>query len=185
MHKHRLDTIAQGNGTRIASAASTAQLQHDNAITEPTELNITTIFLDGGPDASLQELLDHADNLIVLLTEAQRLLLATFLCMLPGLLDGADDSLAGCDRLRDETEYLGLDVGPVGIACLGHGDEFRSVEDGRDTFDVQQVCGQGRWVGRGDGGARGEILEERGREVFREDGVVRDEFQGLCCLSVC
>lgn len=188
MHKHGFNAIPQGNGTRIASPASTAQLQHDNAIAEPPELNITTILLDRRPDTSFQELLDHADNLIVLLVEAQRLLLATFLCMLPsGLLDGTDNGLAGSDGLRDETEHLGLDVGPVGIARLGHGDEFRSVEDGRHTVDVQQVRGQRRWVGRGDGGSRREIFEERGREVLGEDGMVRDEFQGLflCQFNEC
>ena len=145
MHQHRLNAVLQGNGAGIASTASTAQLQHNNTILESLEIDITTVLLDGGTDSRLEELLDHADNLVVILVVGERVL-ATFLVNVGGTFDAGHDGLARCHGLRDDAEHLGLDVRPVRIAAFRHGDEVGTVENGCHTLHIEQSGGEGRWV---------------------------------------
>lgn len=179
MHQHRLNAILQRHRTRITSPTSPPQLQHNDTILETPEINIPPVLLNGRTDSRLQKLLNHTDDLLVLFVEAERVLLAAFLRMLARLGNGVDDRLAGRHGLRDETEHFRLDVCPVGVAGLGHGDEIAAVEDRCDAVDVQEVRGQWRGVRRSEGGSRREVLEEGGREVFGQNAVVGDEFQGL------
>lgn len=179
MHKHRLNTVTQRHGARIAGPASTAQLQQDNAVLKAAELNVATVFLDGGPNPCVQKLLDHADHLIFFFLVGQGLRLATFLATLTSLCNGVHDRLARCHGLSDETEDFGLDVRPVGVGRLSYGDEVRPVKYRGNTVDVEQACCQGRGVRRSEGRAGRQVFEEGGREIFGEDTVVRDELQCL------
>lgn len=147
VHKHRLDTVLQSHSAGVTSTASTTQLKHDNTILESLKINITTVLLDGGTDSRLEKLLDHADNLIVILVVGERVL-TTFLVDVGGTFDACNDGLTRCHGLRDDAEDLGLDVCPVRIASFRHGNEVGSVEDGGDTLDIEEFGGEGRWVWR-------------------------------------
>lgn len=145
VHKHRLNTILQRNSAGIASATSTTQLQHNNTILKAFQFDITTIFLDSRADASLEQFLDHADNLVVIFVIRERVL-STLLFAVNGTLDCRHDGLARCDSLRDDAEDFRLDVRPVGVAAFRHCDEVCAVEDGCDTFDIEQFRREWGWV---------------------------------------
>lgn len=180
MHQHRLNAILQRHGARVASPACASQLQHDNTILKAPQLDITAILLDRGTDASLQQFLDHADNLVIVFVVGEGVGDTTFLCALRAIaLDGRHDGLAGSHGLRDETEDLGLDVRPLCVAGLGHGDEVGAVEDGGDALDIEELGGERGGVWRRECRARGEVFEESGREIFGKDAVVGNEFQCL------
>lgn len=137
MHKHRLNAIPQSNRARVASPASTSQLQHDDSVLESSEFNITAIFLDCRPDSRLQELLDHAHDFIILFVVSQRVLLAALLRILSTLRHGADNRFPGGHGLSDETKNFRLDVRPIGVACLGHCDEVGSKEYRLNAIDIK------------------------------------------------
>lgn len=180
MHQHRLNAILQRHSARVASPASAPQLQHDNTILKTPQLDITTILLDRGADTGLQQLLDHADNLIVLLVKGERVAHTTFLSALRAIgLHSGHDRLAGRHGLRDQAEDLRLDVCPLRVAGLGHGDKVGAIEDGGHALDVEELgCERGRvwWRERR---TRGEVFEESGREALGKDAVVRNELQSL------
>lgn len=140
VHKHRLDTILECNGTRVASSASASQLQQDNSIFESTKLDISSIFLDRRSDASLQQLLDHSNYLIILFIVRQSVFVATFLCILRSgrALNGIHNLFAGSDDLGDKTKDLRFDMRPVDVALFGHRYEIGSIEDGGDALDIEQ-----------------------------------------------
>lgn len=149
MHKHRLNTVLQSHSAGVTSTASTAQLQHNNTVLESLEIDITTVLLDGGTNSCLEKLLDHADNLVIVLVVGERVL-ATFLVKIGSTFDAGHNGLTRRHGLRDDAEDLGLDVRPVGIARFRHSDEVDSIEDRGDTLDIEQFSGEGRWVGWGE-----------------------------------
>lgn len=185
MHQHALDTILQRHGAGIARPARTAELQqHGTLVREPAELDIAAVFLDSRPYPRLEQLLDHADDLAVVLVVRQAV----------GLLGGAigrrtgtallvrrdgDDGLARGDGLGDEGKDLGTDMRPVRVGGLVHGDEVGAVEDRGDAVNVHELGGQRGRVGRRDGGARVEVLDEGGGEGVGEDAVIREELYGV------
>lgn len=75
----------------------------------------------------------------------------------------------------DQAEHLGLDVRPVRIARLGYCNEISSVEDRRDTVNVQQVRRQRGGMGRRDRRPGRKVFDECGWETFGEDTVVGNE----------
>lgn len=145
VHKHRLNTILQRNSAGIAGATSTTQLQHNNTILKAFQFDITTIFLDSRTDASLEQFLDHADNLIIILVIRERVL-ATLLLAVNGTLDCRHDGLARCHGLSNDAEDFRLDVRPVRVAAFRHCDEVCAVEDGCDTFNIEQFRRERGWV---------------------------------------
>ena len=185
MHQHALDAVLERDSARVARPAGAAQLEVDVAVDEAAELDITAVFLDGGADARLEQLLDHADDLAVVLVVCQAVLLlggqAGGRDLLPvgadlpdgRLLAHRHDLLARRDGLGDEAEDLGPDVRPVGVGGLGHGDEVGAVEDGRHAVDVHELRRQRRRVRRRNGRARVQVFEEGRREVLGQHGVVR------------
>lgn len=52
--------------------------------------------------------------------------------------------------MGNQAEYLGLDVCPVDVAGLGDCDEVASIEDRGNAFDIKELRGERRWVGRGE-----------------------------------
>jgi hypothetical protein len=148
MHKHRLNTILQRDSARVAGTASTTQLKQNNTILESLQFDITTVFLDSRADPSLEQFLNHADDLVVVFVISEGVLAIAFLLTVNGTLDGRHDRLAGCHGLRDDAEYFRLNVRPVRIAAFCHGDEVCAVEDGGDTFNIEQFGserGRVRW----------------------------------------
>lgn len=113
MHKHALNASLQSDCARVASSASTAQLQKNLAIHKASELDITTIFLDSRADTGLEQFLDHADNLAVVLVELQRVLLD---CLRFAALAGdcVYKRLSRCHSLSDQSKDFGLDMWPWG-----------------------------------------------------------------------
>jgi hypothetical protein len=93
VHQHGLNPILQRNSARIARPASPSQLEQHHPIVKTPELNIAPIFLNGGPNPRLQQLLDHAHDLAVVLIVAQRIFLPAFLGVLlaGSFLNGIDD----------------------------------------------------------------------------------------------
>lgn len=180
VHQHAFDTILKRYCTRVAGAACASELQiHKAVLAEPAELDIATILLDSRADSRLEELLDHADDLVVVLVVGEAV---NFLLDRLGtgghLLDG-DDGLARGDGLGDEGKDLRADVGPVGVAGLCDGDEVGAVEDGGDAVNVHELGGERRGVRRRDGGARVEVLDERRGEALGQHAVVGQELEGV------
>lgn len=127
VHEHALDAVLERDCAGVTGPASTSQLEQDLAIDETPELNVSTVFLDGGSDAGFKQLLDHADDLAVVLVVRETVFLAAFVG--PRGSARADDGLAGCDGLCDQAEDLGLDVRPGYGGVLADGDVVGSVED--------------------------------------------------------
>lgn len=177
MHEHPLDTILEGDCAGVARSAGTAKLQLHVAVFEAPEVNIATILLDRRPDSSLQELLDHADNLAVIFVVRQAVLFHLLIALLP--LRHVDKLLAGCDCLGNQGEDLWSNVGPVRIPCLGDGDEVCAVKHRRDAINVHELRGERRRVWRRDGRPRVKIFDERRVEVFGHDSVVWQEFESI------
>jgi hypothetical protein len=180
MHQHALNTILQRNSARIARPARAAQLQHNLPVDKPAELDVAAVLLDRGADAGFEELLDHGDDFLILRVvfgrfaePALAVLFAIF------LRDGVDDRMATRNSLSDQREDLWLDVRPGRGGVLGDGDVVAAVEDALDAVDVEEIGGEGRGVWRREGGARREVFEEGGGEVFGEDLVVGAEFEGV------
>lgn len=136
VHEHRLNTILQGNSAGVTSTASTTKLKHNNSILEPTQLDITTILLDSGANASFEKFLDHANDLVILLVESKGVVLEFLRVLRSVRFHCRHNRLTGGHGLRDEAEDFRLDVRPVDVAGLGDGDEFGPVEDGGYAFDV-------------------------------------------------
>ena len=182
MHQHALDTILERHRARVARPAGAAQLELDDAVLEAAEVDVAAVLLDGGPDARLEQLLDHADHLGVVLVVRERIDLVGRLHAARVLgslfaLDHVDERLAGRDGLGDEREHLGADVRPVGVGVLGHGDEVGAVEDGVDAVDVHKLRGEGRRVRGRNGRAWVEVLDEGRRDGRGQDPVVRQELE--------
>lgn len=129
MHQHGLNAVLQCNSARVTGPAGSSQLQIDHAIFKAAEFDITSVLLDRRSDSGLQKLLNHADDFVILLVIAQRILaptlLATF-CRCP--LNCVYNVLSGCHSLGDQAENLGFNVSPVGITRFGNGNEVRSVK---------------------------------------------------------
>lgn len=70
-------------------------------------------------------------------------------------------------------------MGPWCGAVLSNGDVVDAEEDGGDAVDVEELGGERGGVGRGEGGSRGEVFEEGGRDIFGEDALVGVEFKSL------
>ena len=180
VHQHRLNAVLQRHSARVASPACAPQLQHDDSVFKAPQLDITTVLLNRGTDPGLQQFLDHADNFVVLLIIGQRVAHSTFLGALRAIgLHSRHDRLAGRHGLRDQAENLGLDVCPLRVACLGHGDKVGAVEDRGDALDVEELGCERRRVWWGQRRARREVFQESGREVLGKDAVVRNELQSL------
>lgn len=140
MHQHALDTILERYCAGITCPASPAQLQFDKAVIKPPEFNVTAILLDGRSDPCLQQLLDHANNLAVILVVSQ----AVFFDILVSVLAfrNIDNGLTRGDCLGNEGKYLGPDMRPIRIPCLGDCDEVCAVEHGRDAVNVHELGGK-------------------------------------------
>lgn len=180
MHQHGLNSILQRHSARVASPACAPQLQHDNTILKAPQLDITAVLLNRRTDAGLQQFLDHAHDFVVVLIVSERIAHTTLLRALGAIaLHGRHNGFAGCHGLCDQAEDLGLDVRPLRVASLGHGDEFGAVEDGGDTLDIEELSSERGRVWRGERRARGEVFEESGWKVVGKDAVVRNEFQCL------
>ena len=183
MHQHALNPILQRNRARVTRPARPTQLQQHIAVLEPLELDIPPVLLDCRPHPRLQQLLDHAHHLAVVLVVRQAVLLRHLLALpLPGgdavLAAGdVDDRLAGADGLGDERKHLGPDVRPVGVGGLGDGDEVLAVEDGGHAVDVHELRGERGGVRRRDGRARVEVLDEGRRDGLGQHAVVREELE--------
>lgn len=145
MHKHRLNTILERNRAGIAGSTSTTQLQHNNTTLKPSQFDIATVFLDSGADPSLEQFLDHAENLVIILVKGERVL-ATLLLGTDGTLDRRHDRLARCHSLRDDAEDFGLDMRPIRVAAFRHCDKVRAIKDGCDAVDIEQFRGERGWV---------------------------------------
>ena len=128
VHKHALNTVLQGDGARVASSASTAELQKDLAIHETSEFNVATIFLNSRANTSLEQLFNHADNLAVVLVVFQRVLLSWLLFAILSC-HSVHQRLTRCDGLGNQAEDLRLDVGPRCGGILCDGDVVRAVKD--------------------------------------------------------
>ena len=70
-------------------------------------------------------------------------------------------------------------MAPVCGAVFCDGDVVCAVEDGSYAVDVEEGGGERGRVRRREGGARGEIFEVGGGEVFGEYAVVWPEFESL------
>lgn len=179
MHQHALDTILERDGARVTGSAGAPQLQLDIAIVKAPKLNIATVLLDSGADPRLKQLLDHADDLVVILVVGEAVLLGAGGGRLLGrrrLLHG-DNGLARGDGLGDEGKDLGSDVRPVGVAGLGDGDEVGAVKYRRDAINVHQLGGQLRRVGGRNRRPRVQVLDKRRGEALGQYAVVRQELE--------
>lgn len=201
MHQHALNPILQRDRARVARPARPAQLEHDIAVLKPAELDIAAVLLNGGPHPRLEQLLDHAHHLaIILVIREAVLVLPTLLLLcifrplrlrprLPGLSlpssrrgaasNNVHQRLAGRDGLGDERKHLGPDVRPIRVGGFRDRDEVGAVKDGRDPVDAHELGRQRRRVRRRDGAARAEVLDERGSEPFRKHAVVGEELEGV------
>lgn len=183
--QHSLDSVLQCNSTWIARPAGTPKLEQNLAIMEPSELNIATIFLDWWSNSCFQELLDHADDLAIVLIVCQWVNLIAFLSTLFSCLECycVHEWLSRRYRLGYQGEYFRLNVCPWCCAVFGNCYEIGSKEDWRYTIDIEEICGQGWWIRRLKGWSRRGIFEERGGEAFGQDPRVRLEFKGLHQIS--
>ena len=179
VHQHALDTVLERHRARIARPARSAQLELNNSILEPAELDIATVLLNSRANPRLQQLLDHAHHLAIVLVVRQAILLVRLLCILLALpaLHHVNDRLTGSNSLGDERKHLRADVGPVGVGRLGHGDEVGAVEDRGDAVNVHELRGQWRRVGRRNGAARVHVLDEGRLDRFRDDLGVGQELE--------
>lgn len=178
MHEHALDAVLERHSAAIARATRATQLQQNLPIDETAEIDIAAVFLDSGADAGLEELLDHADDLAVVLVVGEGVDLGALLAALVvGVGHGVDDGLARRHELADEGEDLGLDVRPRRRAVLGYRDVVCAEENGGYAVDVEEGRGERGGVRRRERRARREVLE--GGDGFREDSLVGFEFEGL------
>jgi hypothetical protein len=173
MHQHALNTVLEGHSTGIAGTARAPQLKHDLSVVEATELNVAAVFLDSGADTCVEEFLDHADDFVVVFVVGEAVGVLATLALLAGFCgDGVDDGLAGCHIFVDEGEDLGLNVAP-GCGCVfGYGDVVGAEEDAGYAINVEELGGEGRWVGWCEGGSRVQVFEEGGGYRFGEDALV-------------
>lgn len=173
MHQHALDAILECHGTRIAGTARTPQLEQNLAVVEAAEFNVTTVFLDSGADARVEEFFDHANDFIVVFVVGKTVGFLTALALLTSFCgDGVDDGLARGHVFVDEGEDLGLDVRPGGGRVLCNGDVVGAEEDAGYAVNVEELGGERGWMWRGEGRAGVEVFEERGGDVFWEDALV-------------
>lgn len=187
VHQHALNAILQRHGAGVTCSACPPQLEQNIAILKAPILDIAAILLNRRPDPRLQQLLDHADHLAVVLVIGQAVHLATRLGALAVggggvpclLLHDIDNPLPARNGLGDERKHLGPNVRPVRIGVLGHGDEVGAVEDGLDAVNVHELRGEWGRVGGRDGASRVEVLDEGGGEVLGEDAVVGEELEGV------
>lgn len=179
MHQHALDSVLQRHRARVARPACSAQLELDDSILEPAELDIATVLLDRGADPCLQQLLDHAHYLAVVLVVRQAILLVRLLRrFLPFIaLHHVDDRLSRRDGLGDECKHLRADVRPVGVGRLGHRDEVGAVKDRGDSLDVHELRGQRRRVRWRNGATRVHVLDEGRLDRVRDDLLVGQELE--------
>ncbi len=179
VHQHALDATLQRDGTRVTGSAGAAQLQLDKAVVKAPKLNVAAILLDGGADPRLEQLLDHAHHLVVVLVVGEAVLLHAGGGGLLGRrrLPGGDEGLAARNRLGDEGKDLGPDVRPVCVAGLCDGDEVGAVKHRRHAVNVHQLGGQLRRVRRGYRRARVQVLDKGRREALGEHAVVGQELE--------
>ena len=107
---------------------------------EAAKFDVSTVLLDRRPDASLEQLADHAHDLPIGLVIPDVVLLLGPCLAGRGrdILGGLHDEIARADDFGDEAEDFGFDMRPVRIRRLGDGDEIGAVEDGGDAVDAQQ-----------------------------------------------
>jgi len=139
VHEHALDAILQCNCARIARPTSSPQFQKHITVLEPPELDIATIFLNGRSNASFQKLLDHSDYLTIAFVVAEGVLLANFMASFSGsVVYRIDNLLTQSHGLRNQTEYLGFQMGPVGVSGFGDGDKVRAVKHRGNSINIEQ-----------------------------------------------
>jgi hypothetical protein len=143
MHQHALNTILEGNSTRIAGAASASQTQvHVSLVIETPEVNISTVFLDGWSNSCLKKLLDHPNNLAIILVVRKTILLGFYSGLAFSALGDSDNFLACSDSLRNEGKDLGSDMCPIRISSLCDSDKVGAVENRSDSVYIHKLGGE-------------------------------------------
>ena len=122
----------------MATAASRAVNYHrDNSrlLFKVSVVNVASVFLDGGSDAVLDELLDHGHNLVVVFQNGR--------VGNDGLVQ--QDLVAGIfEKVHQDAKDFRSHKLPLAFGLFGDGDKVSSKVDGLDSVDLEQVLGQGR-----------------------------------------
>ena len=155
MHQHALDARFQRYCARVAPATAALQLDlHDPVVRETTILNVPAVLHDRGPDARIQQLLDHRNRIRVRLQNARVLPRAArarpvlFRAEqrqgLPGT--GRRGGGSGGEVLHQDRVHLRFDHRPrVALPpLLRHGDKVGPVKDALDALDAEEPQGEGR-----------------------------------------
>ena len=157
MHQHALDARFQRHSARVAPATAALQLDlHDSIVRETAILNVPAILHDRGPDARIQQLLDHRDRIRVrlqnprVLPRAARLRPVLFRTEERQGLHGTGRRRRGRGRggevFHQDRVHLRFDHRPrVALPpLLRHGDKVGPVEDTFDALDAEEPQGEGR-----------------------------------------
>lgn len=101
MHQHALNAVLERDCARVARPTRPTQLEQDLTILEAAELDVAAVLLDGRPHARVEQLLDHADDLGVVLVVREAVDVLGCLAVLGSgfLCDGVDDGLAAGEKL--------------------------------------------------------------------------------------
>mmetsp|Transcript_3964 Transcript_3964/g.9564 ORF Transcript_3964/g.9564 Transcript_3964/m.9564 type:complete len:297 (-) Transcript_3964:191-1081(-) len=137
MHEHVFDSLLEGDaGTGTPDARPRQLHRHDPGFfLEITVVNVSSVFLDGGPDSILDEFLDHRHNLVVVFQNGgvgdlgfvqQHLVVGVF------------------EEIHQRAKDFRPHELPLGLGSFRDGDEITSKVDRLHAVDLEQVLGQRR-----------------------------------------
>ena len=154
MHEHALDARFQRHCARVAPATAALQLDlYDPVVRETTILDVPAVLHDRGPDARVQQLLDHRDRIRVRLQNARVLPRAA---RARSVLLGAEQRQrrlgrppggggGGGEVLHQDRVHLRFDHRPrEALPVLRHGDKVGPVKDALDPLDAEEPQREGR-----------------------------------------
>mmetsp|Transcript_6467 Transcript_6467/g.9462 ORF Transcript_6467/g.9462 Transcript_6467/m.9462 type:complete len:231 (-) Transcript_6467:166-858(-) len=136
MHEHILHPILQGDGTGGTTDTTSRQLYLDQSRVgvKVDVSNVSPILHDRGTYPGLQQLLNHGNDLIVIVQYGG---IGDFGC-------GLKRGLAAGIMVHNGAENEGADVGPVGLCEFGNGDKVWTEIYALDAIDLEEDFGKGR-----------------------------------------
>src|SRR5260221_10441955 len=162
MLQHVLNAGLERRRRAWTARARALHVQVDDAVGEIVTDDVAAVLRHGRPHARLEQLLDLGDDLGI------------GLAVLAGALGhpvrGQQDRPPGGEMLHDDAKNRRLELVPVALLVLRHGDEVAAEEDAGHAADRKEPFGQ-----RPACGCRGCIGEIRG--AAGDDRASREEFE--------
>lgn len=143
MTQHAFDPVLECDGRGIAGTTSASKFQQNLTIDETFKVNVASVFLDGGSNASFEQFFDHAYDFAIVFVIGQRVALGrNIVGSCSTAVWNGDYGLTRSDCFGDETEYFWLDVWPAGTAVFGDCNIVCAVKDCSDAIDREQLCSE-------------------------------------------